>query len=456
MKKNNNKKNNPEYTVLSEKIEFLNDVQKEILITGPINAFRMEGTFNGVDKILYLFSDFHADENVQVKCHSFEDEMFPNFIYKEMKYNVDKNKEYDIFFEKYKYAIKNEHKRHIDYFEKMYLTMENEKKSNNFFDHVRLHFVDFRNNDLLSGGILNIFYKVKPFPISLYQENMIGHIKYRTKLLLDIKKIIKITKLIFIASNGKLLNKEKLNELRKNVIDGNLKEAISNLNEIKKNLENKSEFSPLMNYITSMINGNFNIIPQFMETLVYFEKITSRIQNDELKKFVDTIFIPHVFEEIEKILLSVRKNEEILIYLEKNINDYGMESNSDIKYKNEYYSKISECGNKTNNLFSDILFFYCLVGMDIYFLMRFLDKKYVKNCIVYEGAMHIVNNIHFLIKYFGFKLTHISNKQENISTEDIIEKVKENDDDISSMYKYLYPPGFKQCIDMSSFPPHFQ
>ena len=43
---------------------------------------------------------------------------------------------------------------------------------------------------------------------------------------------------------------------------------------------------------------------------------------------------------------------------------------------------------------------------DLYFLRRFLDKKYIKNGIIYTGSSHMIDLIYLLTKYFNYELTH--------------------------------------------------
>ena len=37
-------------------------------VSGPVNTVRLEGSINGVKKIIYLFMDFHADLHHQTEC----------------------------------------------------------------------------------------------------------------------------------------------------------------------------------------------------------------------------------------------------------------------------------------------------------------------------------------------------------------------------------------------------
>jgi hypothetical protein len=78
-------------------------------------------------------------------------------------------------------------------------------------------------------------------------------------------------------------------------------------------------------------------------------------------------------------------------------------------------------------MYNNILLMTHLLSLitDLYFLRRFLDKKYIKNCILYTGSFHMVNLIYLLVKYFNYELTHSYYQSNPLTTQEIV-KMKSN------------------------------
>ena len=91
------------------------------------------------------------------------------------------------------------------------------------------------------------------------------------------------------------------------------------------------------------------------------------------------------------------------------------------------------------------------VVTDAYFLRRFLDKDYVTNGVSYTGARHSDMYVHMLAKYFDFKVTHASYTRYDLKT--LNEKIK---GPLGTEFSLsLRPPVRQQCSDLSSFPEGF-
>ena len=94
----------------------------------------------------------------------------------------------------------------------------------------------------------------------------------------------------------------------------------------------------------------------------------------------------------------------------------------------------------------------------MYFLRRFLDKKYIKNAIIYGGRHHTKNYIYLLKKYFDFKITNFS--YLNIPTDKLTSIIKNTDDDynVEKLYKYFKNGKTNetyQCSNLTGFPDKF-
>ncbi|RYX78189.1 hypothetical protein EON71_01310 [bacterium] len=94
--------------------------------------------------------------------------------------------------------------------------------------------------------------------------------------------------------------------------------------------------------------------------------------------------------------------------------------------------------------------------MDTYTLRRILDKHYVTNGIIYCGAAHSINYIYFLVKYFGFNITHASYSAVGIDKlNNIIKKCNTSDYHLQ-IALMLLPPEKQQCSNMENFPTDFK
>ena len=105
-----------------------------------------------------------------------------------------------------------------------------------------------------------------------------------------------------------------------------------------------------------------------------------------------------------------------------------------------------------DELYHDFMNLFTMI-MDLYFLRRFLDKDYISNGVIYTGIAHTGNYFYFLIKYFGFKITHSSYLKEDPRKAEAIVKKSTDPREIDYL---IYPPELQQCSDMSSFPKNFQ
>jgi hypothetical protein len=113
------------------------------------------------------------------------------------------------------------------------------------------------------------------------------------------------------------------------------------------------------------------------------QKIINKIYNDIFIKNAN-LLIKNCKGLINQTMDQIKDN---LNYFEKYVN-----ITKDIYIK--YYENI------------DLMELLFVIITDLYFLRRFLDKKYIENSILYTGAGHMINLIYLLIKYFNYELTH--------------------------------------------------
>lgn len=155
-------------------------------------------------------------------------------------------------------------------------------------------------------------------------------------------------------------------------------------------------------------------------------KILSK-KNEEFKK---------ILRDFKNIMNDVKKNSDFFLKkLTKNsFYDYYYEiKNQIINFRNQYASLNAEI-------------------IDLYFLRRFLDKKYIKNGVIYSGSDHSINIIYILVKLFNFKITNVSYSKIKI---DKLNKYIKKSNNYTDLRVQLYPEYLIQCSSMEGFPDMF-
>jgi hypothetical protein len=134
-----------------------------MLVNGPINVVRLEGTINNIKKILYVFFDYHANINLQTECESYDSKDIVTYFYDIFK---SSNKPVDFFFEVKSSTIT---KNNITPFKNIYINNINKFYTRSKFDesvkknikkNIRFHYLDIR--DYLEKNIYyydNLLYK---------------------------------------------------------------------------------------------------------------------------------------------------------------------------------------------------------------------------------------------------------------------------------------------------------
>lgn len=215
----------------------------------------------------------------------------------------------------------------------------------------------------------------------------------------------------------------------------------------------------------------------------------------------------HLFEHIQNL-------EEIINYLKSKSNRYidklkNKYSNKDIKDKiNKLYEELItnlinlkqisvetynalkehfKTNDKLNELLNKNMLFIenhsmdiMVVLTDLYFIRRFLDKKYIMNSILYTGNFHLCNITYLLVKYFDFQITNVyyynniinpdpkklENKVLSLKSHNynyIVELDKDLKQHINNMSKSTISPAIAplpketvyQCVNLMKFPDNF-
>ena len=184
---------------------------------------------------------------------------------------------------------------------------------------------------------------------------------------------------------------------------------------------------------------------------ISINKILNVYENQNIKKKINNIFNEIVVKNIEENIKNLKK---IIILFEESIlklQNKFLDERVSMKIQSELYIKYSSARSK--------LAIVVLIITDLYFIRRFLDKKYIKNSIIYTGAMHMNDIAFLLIKYFNFKLTNIYYKDKSFNVSKIKNLKTINLEYLDILGKYTYncdeDGNIKQCCDLFNFPPNF-
>jgi hypothetical protein len=225
----------------------------------------------------------------------------------------------------------------------------------------------------------------------------------------------------------------------------------------------------------------FKFLPSFVNKYFPYDKYTMSTIIKDLNYFIDiiNIFMEHLADEKNKDINKIKKkysnkkiNEIILRLFNKYIHGY---INNIIKLCNDTIdyiqnnkinknSKIEELYDSQKIIYINIIKIdknfrnLTCIYTDLYLLRRLLDKEYIINSLIYTGAFHFVDIIYFLVKYFDFKVTHISKSDQEIDNgsinklNEIINNIDYTDyDSVVYLRNYLIFDTF-QCSNLFDFP----
>ena len=390
-------------------------------INGPINSVRIEGKIGNINKVLYVFFDIHVSENYQTECD--------NIRAKEFK---------DYLIENFDLAAKN--KLDIDFFLEMYTIygVFDESFSGKAMKYKQNYIMNLRKffkQNFNFNKERNKIHKSKEFPTT-----RLHYIDFRDLFIYDIifEKIPQIKNYF----NNYLWNNKSI-----------IKHDINYFREQLDNIDKRISFLRGYIYNKKKIEGEKDFVIELFEKII--NKILNIYEDKNIKNILRKYFLDNYSKYFDKYDKAMRKLYNYLELLEKEIvknenklnkiNEWGLNFN---KIVTEYLPNLWKY---LDELF-DIIFSMSSFIIDIYFLRRFLDKKYISNALVYTGAYHSCNYLFFLIKYFGFKITNTS-YQKKPSSE--IVKLCKNSNDFTVLREIFYPNELYQCSNLTEFPESF-
>lgn len=401
-------------------------VSERLYINGPVNAIRLVGSINNIDKVVYLFSDNHLPPIEQNKCTSAFSKDIKEYIATNFA-NASKksNKIYDFMIETGIHEHKprpnkyledkfygNQHIDKILHLSKQIFDIDyasGKMNPSKYFNNVRMHFTDIRYT------LLNQFYMLQ------YILDTITNIDYVNINIKRIKDILKtLTKYVKVLDEY---------------------------------IDTDKKFAKKINALDYDMNDN-------KQMLLYFEYYTSKLTSSYTHQNVKAgiIQILKKFRDGTNDVIHLLKNllKDIKIF-KKNLGDnglymYNIADESVFLYKNITIST-NDLSYETEKVYINYLDTFTLL-MDAYFIRRMCDKDYITNIIMYAGAAHIANYIYILCHYFDFKVTHCA----NCEVDDIDELNKLIISyDVEHVRKIAYGSSMiRQCSDLTNFPSNFE
>jgi hypothetical protein len=179
---------------------------------------------------------------------------------------------------------------------------------------------------------------------------------------------------------------------------------------------------------------------------IYIDKILDEYSDSSIKKKINKIFD----NNIVNLKIIIDKAKYLFEFAKKNILKY-----SSRLFTYEHIIKLNYIYILKDNFMT-----FMVVLTDLYFLRRFLDKKYIKNGILYTGLLHLYDISYLLVKYFNYKITNVFMYDPKFNISNDIKKLKFDN------YEYLYTMNshgtirqpnleISQCVNLIDFPPNF-
>jgi hypothetical protein len=421
------------------------------LVNGPVNGFRLEGKVGNINKVVYLFGDYHYPISGETKCDSFTSDDFINYFYKTME-KTDKNIRYDFIyenyfnvdmFEEYKYSNSRYREKYLDEIRKFVDSdmdikeykkdkqIKLENKGSKTFKNLRLHYLDVRSffgrNVLLQTEQDNFYFLDnfdKNFQFWMIDRLIINFYNMKNHL-------------NFLADHLSVMayNKKKTFVDKIKIKDDHIQEEIKKYSDIIKAQE-----------------------PRMKQ---YSEKMFKKYKNKEIKdKISKSDILITVLSHIKSVVKKLNGCLKKLLQLKEigkissfDLNKHTIQKKSEYNYGIDYIKTkklFFQVKIKYEILYDDYIVLYAYLT-DLYMLRRFLDKDYIEHAIVYTGMTHTQNYIRTLIKDFGFIITNLDYSKLSIKeTNEVVPKKT-----VYELSELLRKPIFKQCVDMEKFPENF-
>lgn len=406
------------------------------LVTGPLNIARIEGSVDGIKKIMYLYFDIHLPLDTQTECldpiNSLSIVQHFVSMFRACHEN-DPNKKFDLFVEYHplyhplnvKYGATGIYIKDVKKLLKKQFTIDKNtlkiiRKNTEDFNNVRLHYTDFRP----------IFY-----------PDDIEDLADRMSNITDAPPESIMAKQLSLLKSSLNVFENLTSILYKSLVEGqDLYSEKEDKQIVATTYKKRDYFAIIMrDFVTKILNKyqHSSVKNKIKEILIdYYGPIVERRLKDILNTIKDAdVFIKNpVFQNTSYLY----HNDSGLMYSK------GGRTTNDVRQLRHYLNKVAK-------LIGEVRVDIDL--MDLYVLRRFLDKDYIQTAILYSGSFHSINTIRYLVKYFDFKLTHLANP--SASMDEINEKIKASKN-YNELSDYFFPKIMLQCSDMSTFPKYYE
>jgi hypothetical protein len=419
-------------------------------INGPINVVRLEGKFNNIKKVLYVFMDFHMPVSAETVC----DNVFRKDIeeyFAESFYDLNSSsKMYDFFLETWEMNFINvnfglPYKTKLNYkgmyieeviklFRKLFVYEPNKAHISKIFKNIRLHYLDIRT------FFEESFYFEFHDMIHLANEMRMRidiNMNYLTAIINFLKKFIEYCHFIEdIINDIKSAKKSTINKV-------NIIEFTKNINADESIESREKKRYDLFIYL---INKMYNLY-KHAKVKQFARQEIDIIMNDLNDLIMNSENALSEFSKILDIYNNVINNTENNLFKDPytGLYNYGIPDEIRLDMCNTIYIKLYRLAENLRH--------YFIRFMDIYFMRRFLDKDYITNAIAYTGAGHSIIYIDILCKKFDFKVTHFYYSKIPDLTILNSEIKKTSTNDSRSLF---FPPFLSQCSDITNFPEKFE
>ena len=397
-------------------------------INGPINIVRLEGNIHRIEKVIYLLMDFHIPVQHQSQCENIFSQDVQTYLAKNF-YELNKgSKVYDFFLEIYPHELSDKDEDDykniyieeiVKFFKRIFVhhVEKNKVLVSDLFKKVRLHYLDVRGIYYVSLRDSMDYVKEISDEFVCQQHISFNQLKDVIETLSVLKKDLDVVIKIMSQVN-RLRPKVKLIKTMTSEMDVDaLRYVASKIQEKYKHEDVKKHMNKL---IEKNISGFVDLTKDINEAI---EKFKSYYRNEV---------------QIDNKLVRSDDTREVHNY------GYGQSVFTSRQTTVDIADRIDHVSGSFIKLFADLT--------DIYFLRRFLDKDYITNAIVYTGAEHSVSYIHELVKTYDFKITHAS--YSKIPDMDKLTRAIKQGARLN-IQEFTWPPIFKQCSDISSFPNNF-
>jgi hypothetical protein len=294
------------------------------------------------------------------------------------------------------------------------------------FPNIRFHYIDVREI-IQANEIRRLYYGIFDMVDNIYNTR-----RFTTDQLVQIYDGLSL-----VASN--VLSFYKIVTGKETVDFKGKKSAIpKNIEELSK--YTKEDYLKLTKNIINKIKNRYD------------NKIVKSKLNDIINKTVAVNFV-EFFEEVKQF--QQKLDGYIKITKTYSPNHKNLDNPNGIYGMNPTIASeiIFNIQNTTDIIFQTFTQMYARV-IDIYFLRRFLDKKYITNVTYYSGGAHSAFITYLLIKHFDFKITHIADPDGKSIDE--LNKLIKNANNFSDIEILMFPEYLIQCSNLKGFPPLFE